>query len=134
MKPTIFAILTLLIGVVPGYSINWEFITSVSTPDGIEISYYIDTDEIGITNGIRSYKEKRIYTRGKSLRNIGTVQIIGYFDCDNEYYVKGSISFFSPEDKYLDGYIFTGDANKWEQISPGSNRMIYEYVCTFNKR
>jgi hypothetical protein len=133
MKPTIFAILTLLIGVVPGYSINWEFVTSGRTDDGIDISYFIDADEIKIMNGVRSYREKRVYTRGKSLKNIGMVQIMGYYDCANGNYVNGSISFLSPEGKYLEGYFLTGNDYTWQNIGPGPNSLMYIYVCKFNK-
>jgi hypothetical protein len=133
MKLTIVTILTLFISVVPGYSINWEFVTSDRTYDGIDISYFIDADEIKIMNGIRSYREKRVYTRGKSLKNIGIVQIMGYYDCANKYYLKGSISFLSPEEKYLAGYVITGDDFTWQNIRPGPNRLMYEYVCKFTE-
>lgn len=134
MKLTFFTIFTLFIGVVPGYSVNWEFVTSDTTYDGIDISYFIDSDEIKITDGIRSYREKRVYTRGKSLKNIGMVQITGYYDCANGNYVNGSISFFSPEGKHLKGYLITGDDYRWKNISPGPNSLMYEYVCKFKKK
>jgi hypothetical protein len=134
MKLIIFTILTLSINVVPGYSTNWKFVTSDRTYDGIDISHFIDVDEIKFMNAIRSFREKRVYTRGKSLKNIGIVQIMGYYDCANEKYLKGSITFLSPEEKYLDGYIVTGDKYTWQNISPGPNSFMYDYVCKFNAR
>lgn len=134
MKLIFFTIFALFISVAPGYSVNWEFVTSYRTHDGIDISYFVDTDEIKIMNGIRSYREKRVYTRGKSLKNIGAVQIMGFYDCANGSYVNGSISFLSPEGKYLEGYFFTGDYYTWKPVTQRPNRMMYEYVCKFNKR
>ncbi len=134
MKLIFFTIFTLFVSVGPGYSVNWEFVTSDRADDGIDISYFIDADEIKIMNGIRSYREKRLYTRGKSLKNIGMVEIMGYYDCANGNYVYGSISFLSPEGKYLEGYFLKEDDYKWENIGPGPSRLKYEYVCKFNKR
>ena len=132
MKLIFFTIFTLFITVAPGYSVNWEFVTSDKTDDGIDISYFIDADEIKIMNGIRSYTEKRIYTRGKSLKNIGVVKITGYYDCANGNYVNGSTSFLSPEGKYLQEYFLTGDDYTWKPVNQRPNRMMYEYVCKFN--
>jgi hypothetical protein len=134
MKLIFFTIFTLFVSVGPGYSVNWEFVTSDRTDDGIDISYFIDADEIKIMNGIRSYREKRVYTRGKSLKNIGAVQIMGFYDCANRNYVNGNIAFLSPEGKYLERYFLTGDDYKWQNVSPGSNSVMYEYVCKLNKR
>ena len=128
----IFFTFTLLISVIPGYSVNWEFVISSKTSDGIDISYFIDRDEIKIMNEIRSYTEKRVYTRGKSSQNIGMVQITGYYDCANGNNVNGSIAFLSPEGKYLKRYLLTGDDYMWQNIRPGPNSFMYDYVCRFN--
>jgi hypothetical protein len=133
MKLIFLTIFTLLISVAPGYSVNWEFVISSRTSDGIDISYFVDRDEIKIMNGIRDYREKRVYTRGKSSKNIGMVQITGYYDCVNGTYVYGSISFLSPEGKQLKGYFFKGDDYKWQNIRPGPNSFMYDYVCKLNK-
>jgi hypothetical protein len=134
MKLIFFTVLTLFVSVTPGYSVKWDLVTSYRTDDGIDISYFIDADEIKIMNGIRSYREKRVFTRGKSLKNMGAVKIMGYYDCVNAYYLKGSISFLSPEDKYLDGYTVAADDYTWKPVTQGPNRTMYEYVCKFNKR
>jgi hypothetical protein len=134
MKLTFFTIFILFISVAPGYSVDWEFVTSDTTYDGIDISYFIDADEIKIMDGIRSYREKRVYTRLESSKNIGIVQTEGYYDCDNLKYVNASISFLSPEGKHLQGYLITGSDYTWQNITPGSNRLMYEYVCKFSKR
>lgn len=134
MKLVFFTIFTLFINVVPGYPVDWEFVTSATTYDGIDISYFIDTDEIKIMDGIRSFRQKRVYTRGKSATNIGIVQIRGYYDCTSGQYVNGSISFLSPEGKYLQGSPITGSDYTWQIITPGANRLMYEYVCKFYKR
>jgi hypothetical protein len=132
MRVIFFTIFTLFMTVAPGYSVNWEFVTSEKTDDGIDISYFIDADEIKIRNEIRSYTEKRVYTKGKSAKNIGMVQITGYYDCANGNNVNGSIAFLSPEGKYLKGYLLTGDDYMWQNISPGPSSLIYDYVCRFN--
>jgi hypothetical protein len=129
MKLIFFTTFTLFLSVAPGYSVNWELVTSDRTEDGIDISYFVDADEIRIMNGIRSYREKRVYTRGKSPKNIGMVQFTGYYDCTNGNYINGSISFLSPEGKHLDGYFFTGDDYRWKDIRSGSRRQLYNYVC-----
>ena len=134
MKLIFFTILTLFISIAPGYSVNWEFVTSDRTNDGIVISYFIDADEINIMDGIRSFTQKRVYTRGKSATNIGIVQIGGYYDCASAYYINGNISFLSPEGKYLEGYLMTGNDYTWQIITPGANRLMYEYVCNFSRR
>ena len=132
MRLIFFTIFTLFISVAPGYSVNWELITSEKTDDGIDISYFIDAGQIKILNGIRSYTEKRVYTRGKYMKNIGMVQITGYYDCANGNHVNGSISFLSPEGKYLKGYLLKGDDYQWQNISPGPSSLMYDYVCRFN--
>jgi hypothetical protein len=134
MKLAFFTIFTLFISVAPGYPVDWEFVTSDTTYDGIDISYFIDADEIKIMDGIRSFRQKRVYTRGKSLNNMGIVQIRGYYDCASEHYVNRSISFLSPEGKHLQGYLITGSDYTWQNITPGANRLMYEYVCKFSKR
>ena len=133
MNLIFFTIFTLLISVAPGYSVNWEFVISSRTSDGIDISYFIDRDEIKIMNGIRNYREKRVYTRGKSSKNIGAVQLMGYYDCVNGTYVYASISFLSPEGKQLKGYFLAGDEYTWQNIRPGPNSFMYDYVCKLNK-
>lgn len=130
MKLIFFTIFILFMGVAPGYSVNWELVTSDRTYDGIDVSYFVDTDETRLMNGIKRYREKRIYTRGKSLKNIGMVEITGYYDCANGNYVNESISFLSPEGKYLEGYFFTGDDYTWKDIGSGPRRQMYNYVCT----
>ena len=132
MKLTFFTIFVLFMSTAFGYSVNWEFVTSDRTYDGIDISYLVDADEIRIMNGIKSYREKRVYTRGKSLKNIGMVEVTGYYDCTNDNYVNASISFLSPEGKHLQGYVFRGDDYTWKEIGSGSRRELYKYVCTLN--
>lgn len=121
-------------GTAPGYSADWEFVTSEKTDDGIDVSYFIDADQIKILNGIRSYTEKRVYTRGKYMKNIGMVQITGFYDCANRNNVNSTISFWSPEGVFLKGYLLTGDYYMWQSIGPGTSRLLYEYVCKYNTR
>jgi len=67
---------------IPGiaFSLNWEFVTSATNSQGIQAEYFIDTDEIKTFNGIRSYREKRIYSRKPGLDSIGVIKVVGYFD------------------------------------------------------
>ena len=134
MRLIFFTIVTLFITVDPGYSANWEFVTSDKTDDGIDISYFIDADQIKIMNGIRSYIEKSVYTRGKSMNNIGMVQTTGYYDCANGNHVSTSISFWSPEGIFLKEYSLTGDEYMWQSVGPGPSSLLYDYVCKFNER
>lgn len=131
MKLMILTFLTLSFSSVPVYSTNWQFVTSDSTDEGIDISYFVDVDGIKTMDGIRGYNEKRIYTRGKSLTNIGILQITGYYDCTNENYLKASITFLGPGEEFLGGYIVSGDEYTWKPVTQRHSHMMYEYVCKF---
>ncbi|MFQ5786677.1 MAG: hypothetical protein ACE5H1_01720 [Thermodesulfobacteriota bacterium] len=122
---------------IPGiaFPINWEFVTSATNSQGIEAAYFIDTDEIKTFNGIRGYREKRIYTRKRSLNSIGVMQVVGYYDCVNRNFVELQFAFLSPEEKMLDWYEVSGYESKWKPIINNIIRSKFNFACEFqNKR
>jgi len=129
-----FPILTFIYLIsIPGFafSTNWEFVTSATNSRGIEAEYFIDTDEIKTLNGVRGYREKRIYSRKPRLDSIGVVRVVGYFDCANSNFVESRFSFFSPDEKILDWYEVSGYENEWSPIINSITKSKFDFVCSY---
>jgi len=118
---------------IPGiaFSLNWEFVTSATNSQGIKAEYFIDTDEIKTFNGIRGYREKRIYTRNRPLESIGVMQVVGYFDCVNWTFVEQQFFFLSPDERILDWYEVSGYEDKWSPIINSISKSKFDFVCSY---